>query len=106
MMLMIVYAGTMLILAAGQAERVTKAKDILKASIIGLVIILGAWMFINAIILTLTEGVVGNTSPAAKLFNQNFNQQQNIGNPGWIQSEEVIPSTIDPRTIPQDLGPT
>lgn len=78
MMLMIVYGGTMMILAAGQAEKVSKAKEILKASIIGLIIILGAWIFINSITLTLTEGEVGNSSPAASLFGQNFNQQQSV----------------------------
>lgn len=58
-LLMFAYGGVMFILAAGQAERISKAKEILKAAVIGLIIILLSWVMVNMIISALTEGRVG-----------------------------------------------
>lgn len=59
LLLMFTYGGIMFILAAGNQERVQKAKQILTTAVIGLVIILGAWVMINFIINALTGGETG-----------------------------------------------
>lgn len=57
-LLMFAYGGVMFILAAGNQERVSKAKEILKAAVIGLVIIFGSWLIINFVVSALTGGAV------------------------------------------------
>lgn len=57
-LLMFAYGGVMFIIAAGSQERVGKAKEILKAAVIGLVIIFGSWLIINFTISALTQGTV------------------------------------------------
>lgn len=56
--IMILYGGFIWLTAAGNEENVTKAKNILSAAIIGLVIILLAWAIVNY--------VLGTTSNVSK----------------------------------------
>jgi hypothetical protein len=42
-MLLVIYGGFLWMTAAGNEEQITKAKNILKASIIGLIIVIGAY---------------------------------------------------------------
>jgi hypothetical protein len=58
-LLMFTVGGLMFIASAGNQERVQKGKAILQAAVIGIVLVLGAWMIINVIILALTKGDVG-----------------------------------------------
>jgi len=77
-LLMFAYGGAMFILAAGQAERISKAKEILKMAIIGLIIILGSWLIVNAVILSLTEGQIGRLTPATIFGNRPFYQEPQV----------------------------
>ncbi len=70
-LLMFAYGGTMFIIAAGNQERISKAKEILKAAVIGIIIIFSAWSIVNFTILALTDGEIG-TVP--KLFGKYWNQ--------------------------------
>ncbi len=54
-LVLIIYAGFMWMSAAGNEERVTKAKDILKAAVIGLVIILGSYGIANYVFSTIVN---------------------------------------------------
>ena len=56
--IMILYGGFIWLTAAGNEENVTKAKNILSAAIIGLVIVLLAWAIVNY--------VLGTTSNVSK----------------------------------------
>lgn len=58
-LLMFTYGGVMFIIAAGNQDRVNKGKTALQAAVIGLVVVLSAWLIVNFIILALTEGAVG-----------------------------------------------
>lgn len=46
----IVYASFMYLISAGEAERINKAKGAVKAAVIGLVIVLTAWVLINTLL--------------------------------------------------------
>lgn len=86
LILMFIYGGTMMIISgapfSGKGDNrktVNAGKDAITAAIIGLLIILGAWLAINFTILALTEGKVG--SDTAQLFNRNFNKEPISGDP-------------------------
>ncbi|NUM25903.1 MAG: hypothetical protein HUU49_04825 [Candidatus Buchananbacteria bacterium] len=70
-LLMFVYGGAMFIMAAGKQEMVQKGKAAMTAAVIGIVIILGAYLIVNFTILALTKGEVGGN---ATIFGQPFNQ--------------------------------
>jgi len=81
LILMFVYGGTMMIIGGAiKEEYITKGKDAIKAAVIGLVIVLGAWLVINFTILALTKGEVGGET--AKIFTRPFNQPPSGAGPG------------------------
>lgn len=51
-----VYAGVLWMTAAGDSKKVDKAKDILTASVIGLVIIISSYVLTNALFTAITTG--------------------------------------------------
>lgn len=59
--IMILYGGFIWLTAAGNEENITKAKNILSAAIIGLVIILLAWAIVNYVL-----GTASNVSNVSK----------------------------------------
>jgi len=65
-LLMFIYGGTMFIISAGNQERVQKAKDILKAAVVGLAIIFCSWLIVNFIVVALQSGTVGTTTDLLK----------------------------------------
>ncbi|MCL5795055.1 MAG: pilin [Patescibacteria group bacterium] len=70
-LLMFVYGGIMFIIAGGAQDKISKAKDILKGSVIGIVIILCSWIIVNTVISALTDGKV----TGGKLFgSQDWNK--------------------------------
>lgn len=48
--ILIIYGGFTWMTSAGNEERVKKAKEIIKASVIGLVIVLASWMIVTFVI--------------------------------------------------------
>jgi hypothetical protein len=60
-----IYAGIMWMTAQGEEEKVTKAKDIIKASIIGLIVIMSAYA-ITAFVTSRLSGVAGTSSQAGQ----------------------------------------
>lgn len=105
MILMFVYGGTMMIIGGAMKEEyITKGKDAIKAAVIGLIIILGAWLAINFTILALTQGEVGG---AATIFGEPFSEAPTGGEPseapttGGEPEEKVCQSGIK---IPPDTG--
>jgi hypothetical protein len=77
-LLMFTIGGLMFIIAAGNQERVQKGKAIIQAAVIGMVLVLGAWMIVNAVILALTNGEVGTK---ANIF----------GNPAFEEPKDIKP---------------
>ncbi len=61
-LLMFTVGGLMFIVSAGNQESIQKGKAILQAAVIGIILVLGAWMIINVIILALTKGDVGGNA--------------------------------------------
>ncbi|MFA6410016.1 MAG: hypothetical protein WCW26_00360 [Candidatus Buchananbacteria bacterium] len=59
-LLMFMYGGVLLILAAGAQERVQKGKAALQAAAIGIAIILSSWVIVNFVILSITKGEIGS----------------------------------------------
>ena len=102
-LLMFGYGGVMFIIAAGNQERVTKAKQILGAAAIGIVIIFTAWVVTNFVILALTKGEVGSK---ATIFGQDWFKPQTIDSSATpapaVRSAEV--TTLPPATG-QTLNP-
>jgi hypothetical protein len=49
----ITFAGVMYIVSAGNQEMMDKAKTMIKQSITGLVVVLGAWLIVNTIMILL-----------------------------------------------------
>ena len=66
-LLMVIYGGTIFIIAAGSQERIQKAKQILVAASIGVAIIFSAWLIVNIVIGTLTSGTIHSE---AKIFDR------------------------------------
>lgn len=52
-LLMFVYGGVMFLLSAGSSEKVTKAKNILVASVVGLLIVFSSFLIIRFVISTM-----------------------------------------------------
>lgn len=63
-LLFFVYGGVMFLIAGGKSEAVTKGKTIITNAVIGLAIVLGAWVIVNFAIAALTGTSVGSV----KLF--------------------------------------
>jgi len=84
-LLMFTYGGILFIIAAGSQERVQKAKQTLSAAVIGIAIILGAWMIINFTIIALTGCGINSK---AKLFTS-------------CPKGEAASGGIDPFQVPQ-----
>lgn len=75
-LLMFTYGGVLFILASGEADKINKAKEVLKAAVIGIAIILLSWIIVNTVIAALTEGRVGGQ---AFIFGDRpFNQQPEV----------------------------
>ena len=70
-LLMFIYGGAMFVIAAGSQERISKAKEIIKASVIGLLIIFSAWIIVNFVVLALTGGNIGGIGT---IFGKNWNE--------------------------------
>jgi hypothetical protein len=68
-LLMFVYGGIMFLISIGNQERVQKAKSILTNAVIGILIVLSAWVIVNFIILALTAGREG-IGGTGNLFNK------------------------------------
>ncbi|MBI2416206.1 MAG: hypothetical protein HYV33_06140 [Candidatus Kerfeldbacteria bacterium] len=56
---MIVVAGFMWILAAGEEEKITKAKDLLKGSVLGLIIVLASYGLARFVFVAIQTAVAG-----------------------------------------------
>ena len=93
--LMFVFGGTMMIIGGtGKTDYITMGKDAIKAAVVGIAIMLGAWLVINFTILALTGEKIGTT---AQLFNRDFNAK-----PSGSESSNT-PSPVIPDG---SLGPT
>lgn len=68
-LLMFVYGGTLWIIAAGSPEKIEKGKTAMASAVIGIAIILGAWLIVNFSILAITGGKIGETG---KIFDRNW----------------------------------
>lgn len=55
----IIYGGIMWITAAGNDDRLKKAKEIISAAVIGLVIVLLSYIIVSAVVRLTVEGVSG-----------------------------------------------
>lgn len=58
-LLMFIAGGFMLIISSGNQSYVDRGKQILRAAVIGLAIIFGAWLIINGIVVALTGNPSG-----------------------------------------------
>lgn len=90
-LLMFTIGGVMFIISSGNQEQVQKGKAAIQAAVIGIVIVLGAWLLVNTIIGALTRGEVGG-GPFG-LFGREDEE--------WAQEPTVETSSkeIDPKTI-------
>lgn len=61
-LVLIVYAGILYMIAAGDTDKVKKAKSMITTSIIGLIIIIGAYAIASYVVNALSEASVNETS--------------------------------------------
>ena len=59
-LVMIIIAGFMWLLAAGEEERISKAKDILKGSVVGLFIVMGSYGFAQYLFAAIQQATIGD----------------------------------------------
>jgi len=59
-LLFFVYGGVMFLIAGGKAEAVTKGKTIITNAVIGVALVLGAWIIVNFAIAGLTGTSISN----------------------------------------------
>ncbi|HHD92383.1 MAG TPA: hypothetical protein ENL06_02030 [Candidatus Portnoybacteria bacterium] len=57
--LMILIGGAMWVANGGNQDQIKKGQDIIKSTIIGLIVMYSAWMIVNTIITTLATGPAG-----------------------------------------------
>ncbi|MBI2473442.1 TrbC/VirB2 family protein [Candidatus Uhrbacteria bacterium] len=57
-LLMFVYGGFLWLISGGETEKVKKGKDTMKWAILGLAVIIGAYMIVSTIINALEKGTV------------------------------------------------
>ena len=74
MLLMFVYGGYLWVSSGGSPERVSKGKEVIKAAIIGIVLVLGSWLIVDGIIKTFTGGDRLSDEPAEIFDDQPFNE--------------------------------
>jgi len=67
-LLLFVWGGVMFLTSAGRSEKITKAKDILKNTLIGAVLVFVAWTFVNLVITSIAgkQEVLLYTEPQAE----------------------------------------
>ena len=58
-LLMFVYGGFLWLISAGDPKMVTKGKEVMKWAILGLVVIVGAYTIVRAIVSALESGTLG-----------------------------------------------
>lgn len=73
-LLMFIFGGFTMILSAGNAERVQKGKNILVNAVIGIAIVFLSWVFINFVIIVLTQDSPNFREPGKIFEDQNINQ--------------------------------
>ncbi|KKR04244.1 MAG: hypothetical protein UT30_C0010G0008 [Candidatus Uhrbacteria bacterium GW2011_GWF2_39_13] len=57
-LLMFVYGGFLLLISGGENEKIKKGKETMKWAVLGLAVIIGAYMIVSTIINALEKGVV------------------------------------------------
>ncbi len=67
--LMLLYGAAFLTLSSGNTERVTRGKAIMRAAIIGGVIVLGSWQFMNILVTTLYNTSLESESKSTVTYN-------------------------------------
>lgn len=58
-LLMFVYGGFLWLISAGEADKVKKGKEVMKWAVLGLVVIVGAYTIVRAIVSALESGTIG-----------------------------------------------
>ncbi|MBI4257117.1 hypothetical protein HY626_03635 [Candidatus Uhrbacteria bacterium] len=58
-LLMFVYGGFLWLISAGEPDKVKKGKEVMKWAILGLVVIVGAYTIVRAIVSALESGIIG-----------------------------------------------
>lgn len=61
-LVLVVYAGALWILAAGNEEKITQAKGILKGAVLGLIIVFSAYVIVNFVLQALRSAVTGEST--------------------------------------------
>ncbi len=90
--LFIITGGVLLSASAGIPNQVERAKKMIISAIIGLVILICAWLIVSAVMAATLGGNIGSS-------------WWNVTCPNDTQCKYQVPSTIDPTT-PTDPGPT
>lgn len=57
-LLMFVYGGFLWLISAGEADKVKKGKEVMKWSVLGLVVIIGAYTIVRAVVTALESGTI------------------------------------------------
>jgi amino acid transporter len=57
-LLMFVYGGFLWLISGGEAEKVKKGKEVMKWAVLGLVVIVGAYMIVSMIVTALESGTI------------------------------------------------
>lgn len=57
-LLMFIYGGFLWLISAGEPDKVKKGKDVMKWAILGLVVIVGAYTIVRAIVTALESGTI------------------------------------------------
>lgn len=68
-LLMFVYGGIMMLISAGNSDKVSKAKGIIIAAVIGLGIVFASYLIIEFVMGALGVNWQGNTAPITYYFN-------------------------------------
>ncbi len=68
-LLMFVYGGIMMLISAGNSDKVSKAKGIIIAAVIGLGIVFASYLIIEFVMRALGVNWQGNTAPITYYFN-------------------------------------
>ncbi|MBI4121963.1 MAG: hypothetical protein HY461_01390 [Parcubacteria group bacterium] len=62
---LVVYAGALWILAAGNEDKIEQSKRILKGAVLGLIIVFSAWVIVKFVLSNLDTAITGEAPPEA-----------------------------------------
>jgi hypothetical protein len=102
-LVLMIYAGFLWMTSGGEEEKISRAKNILKNSIIGLIITLSAWGITTFIISRLFNATIDSNGSGFDLMGSNLSSSYGLGAIGNCSVQSVYPENGQ-RDVPRNTS--